>query len=76
MPKLNVIVTSTRPGRVGYPIGQWFVEAAKAHGGFDVELVDLAEVGLPLLDEPNHPRLGQYLHSAHQGLELAERRQR
>jgi len=22
--------------------------------------VDLAELGLPLLDEPNHPRLGQY----------------
>lgn len=25
-----------------------------------VEAVDLAEVGLPFLDEPNHPRLGQY----------------
>jgi NAD(P)H-dependent FMN reductase len=62
MPKLNVIVASTRPGRVGYPVAQWFTELARAHGGFDVELVDLAEVGLPLLDEPNHPRLGQYVH--------------
>jgi NAD(P)H-dependent FMN reductase len=32
------------------------------HGGFDVELVDLAEQQLPILDEPNHPRLGQYVH--------------
>jgi NAD(P)H-dependent FMN reductase len=62
MPKLNVIVASTRPGRVGYPVAQWFTELARAHGGFEVELVDLAEVGLPLLDEPNHPRLGQYVH--------------
>lgn len=62
MPKLNVVVTSTRPGRVGYPVAQWFVDLAVAHGGFDVELVDLAEANLPLLDEPNHPRLGQYIH--------------
>jgi len=62
MPKLNVVVASTRPGRVGYPVGQWFTGLAVAHAGFDVELVDLASVGLPLLDEPNHPRLGQYVH--------------
>lgn len=62
MPKLDVVVASTRPGRVGYPIGQWFTGFAAAHGGFDVELVDLAAAGLPLLDEPNHPRLRQYVH--------------
>jgi NAD(P)H-dependent FMN reductase len=62
MPELNVIVASTRPGRVGYPVAQWFTELATAHGGFDVELVDLAAFDLPLLDEPDHPRLGQYVH--------------
>lgn len=62
MPKLNVVIASTRPGRIGHPIGEWFVGLADAHGGFEVELVDLAEVGLPLLDEPNHPMLGRYLH--------------
>ena len=62
MRKLIVVVASTRPGRVGSSVGQWFAQAARAHGGFEVELVDLAEVGLPLLDEPNHPRLGQYVH--------------
>ncbi|MFE0377187.1 NADPH-dependent FMN reductase [Streptomyces inhibens] len=55
-----IVVGSTRPGRAGLPISQWFVERARAHGGFDIILVDLAELDLPLLDEPNIPRLQQY----------------
>jgi NAD(P)H-dependent FMN reductase len=62
MPKLNVVVASTRPGRVGLPVAQWFTALAETHGGFEVELVDLADFDLPLLDEPHHPRLGQYVH--------------
>src|SRR5450432_3830534 len=62
MSKLSVIIGSTRPGRVGLPIGQWFFECAKAHGKFDVQLVDLKEQNLPLLDEPKHPRFSQYEH--------------
>jgi NAD(P)H-dependent FMN reductase len=61
--KLEIIVASTRPGRVGLPIGQWAEAEARAHGGFaEVELVDLAAVNLPFMDEPNHPRLAQYTH--------------
>jgi NAD(P)H-dependent FMN reductase len=63
MSKLGVVIASTRPGRVGLPIGTWFLERAKAHGKFEVELLDLAEIGLPLLDEPKHPRLQQYEHA-------------
>jgi NAD(P)H-dependent FMN reductase len=62
MPKLHVILASTRPGRAGEPIADWFVERAIAHGAFDVELVDLADVALPFMDEPNHPRLRRYTH--------------
>ena len=62
MSKLQVIIASTRPGRQGPAVARWFVEAAVRHGAFDVELVDLAEVALPLLDEPAHPRLKQYQH--------------
>src|SRR4051794_36686402 len=62
MPKLYVIAVSTRPKRAGFPLAQWTFDRAKAHGGFDVELVDLRDVGLPLFDEPNHPRLRQYEH--------------
>ncbi len=60
--KLGVVIVSTRPGRVGLPIGRWFFDQAKRHGKFDVQLVDLKEQNLPLLDEPKHPRLGQYEH--------------
>lgn len=62
MPKLLVVVASTRPGRIGPVIADWFVGRAHEHGGFEVEVADLAELNLPLFDEPNHPRLGQYMH--------------
>ena len=57
MPRLGVVIVSTRQGRVGAPVGEWFMERARRHGGFDVELVDLKAVNLPMLSEPNHPRL-------------------
>jgi NAD(P)H-dependent FMN reductase len=60
MALLEVVIASTRPGRVGLPVAEWFVAHAVNHGGFDVEVADLAEIDLPLLDEPNHPRLRQY----------------
>jgi NAD(P)H-dependent FMN reductase len=62
MPRLQIIVASTRPGRVGLPIARWVYDRAVEHDAFDVELVDLAEVDLPFLDEPKHPRLGEYFH--------------
>ncbi len=62
MPRLTVIIGSTRPGRAGQPIAEWFVDRARAHGAFDVQVADLADLALPLLDEPNHPRLGRYTH--------------
>ena len=62
MPQLQVIIASTRPGRVGLPVGEWFYARAVAHGAFTVDLVDLAELRLPFMDEPNHPRLHQYTH--------------
>lgn len=60
--KLNIIVGSTRPGRIGPVVGRWVEEAARADGRFAVNLVDLADFGLPLLDEAAHPRLQQYEH--------------
>jgi NAD(P)H-dependent FMN reductase len=60
MPRLTIIIGSTRPGRAGLPIATWFADRARSHGAFDVDVVDLAELDLPLLDEPNHPRLRRY----------------
>jgi NAD(P)H-dependent FMN reductase len=62
MPKLHVVTVSTRPGRVGPAIAAWFTAHARAHGGFEVRDVDLAEVALPMFDEPRHPRFRQYEH--------------
>lgn len=59
-PRLMIIIASTRPGRVGLPVGQWFAGLAEAQGDFDVQVVDLAELNLPFMDEPNHPRLRAY----------------
>lgn len=61
-PVVDVIVGSTRPGRIGSAVGEWIAEQGRLHGGLEVELVELADVGLPLFDEPQHPRLGQYAH--------------
>lgn len=61
-PVLQIIVASTRPGRVGLPVAQWVHEVAEKHQGFAVELVDLAELDLPMMNEPNHPRLRKYTH--------------
>lgn len=62
MLRLNVVIASTRPGRVGKPVGDWFVDHAGKHGGFDVQVADLAEFDLPIYDEPHHPRLQKYQH--------------
>lgn len=59
-PLLQIIVASTRPGRVGEPIARWFADHAREHGAFDVEIIDLAEVDLPMFAEPEHPRFARY----------------
>jgi NAD(P)H-dependent FMN reductase len=62
VPHLTVVIASTRPGRAGLPIAEWFTARARAHGGFEVEVADLAALALPMMDEPSHPRLRQYIH--------------
>nr|WP_256208941.1 NAD(P)H-dependent oxidoreductase [Nitrosospira sp. Nsp14] len=62
MLKLHTIICSTRPGPRGPVVAQWFHQLARQHNGFDAALVDLAEVNLPLFDEPEHPVLQRYRH--------------
>ena len=61
-PSLQVIICSTRPGRVGPAVARWFDTVARQHGAFSVALVDVADFALPIYDEPKHPRLQQYAH--------------
>lgn len=58
--KLNIIIASTRPGRGGPAVAKWFNEFAKQDGKFEPVLIDLADIDLPILDEPNHPRMKKY----------------
>jgi NAD(P)H-dependent FMN reductase len=59
---LQVMTVSTRDNRQGTAVADWFNDVAREHGGFDIDAIDLREVGLPLFDEPRHPRLHQYEH--------------
>ena len=62
MPRLQIFIVSTRPARKGTVVAGWFEQQARHHGKFDVEVVDLAQVNLPMMDEPEHPRLRKYQH--------------
>jgi len=57
-----IVIASTRPGRIGLPVSEWLETRVAAHGGFDVDVADLAAIDLPMMDEPNHPRLKKYEH--------------
>ncbi|WP_211265791.1 NADPH-dependent FMN reductase family protein [Actinacidiphila oryziradicis] len=50
------------PNRAGAAVAESFAEAARAHEGFEVDVADLAEIDLPLFNEPNHPMTGNYVH--------------
>jgi NAD(P)H-dependent FMN reductase len=62
MPKLNILITSTRPGRKGPAVAQWIYQYAKTEGSFECELIDLASFNLPVFDEPHHPATRKYQH--------------
>ncbi len=73
--KVLIIVASTRPGRIGRSIADWFYAQAR-EGRTDVhfELVDLADWSLPLLDEPIPAKAHLYKHEHTQrwGAKIAE----
>jgi len=60
MYKLKVISSTVRPGRKGPVIAEWIAEKARESGEFEVEILDLGEIELPLMLEPNHPRMQKY----------------
>lgn len=65
--RLGVVVGSTRPGRKAAAVADWVLKNGRQHpevasGWVDVQVIDLAEVGLPLLDEPVPAVFGAYQH--------------
>jgi NAD(P)H-dependent FMN reductase len=60
MPRLSLIIASTRPQRIGHLVAQWVLDAVPAD--FTVTVHDLREIALPFLDEPGQPADGNYAH--------------
>lgn len=60
MYKLKVINSTVRPGRKSPIIASWITSLVNEQGIFEAEFLDLGEINLPLMNEPNHPRLKQY----------------
>jgi NAD(P)H-dependent FMN reductase len=60
MTKIAIILGSTRPGRNGEDVAHWVLENASRRTDAYFELVDIADYGLPHLDEAMPPSLGRY----------------
>jgi NAD(P)H-dependent FMN reductase len=60
MLRLAVIIGSTRPGRIGEPVGHWVYEIAHKRNDAEFELIDIRDFNLPLLDDAVPPSMGKY----------------
>jgi NAD(P)H-dependent FMN reductase len=60
---IQIIIGSTRPGRVGPQIADWMVEQLPKSDTTTYEIVDIVDWKLPLFDEPIHPSMNQYMHA-------------
>jgi NAD(P)H-dependent FMN reductase/ribosomal protein S18 acetylase RimI-like enzyme len=63
--RIVVLVCSTRPGALGPAVGEWLTGTLAASAGtLDADLVPLAigDLGLPFLDEEEHPSAGVHEH--------------
>lgn len=60
MTRIGIVTASTRPRRIGHHVSAWV--SALAPVGVEVVDVDLRELDLPLLDEPEMPSDGHYVH--------------
>ncbi|WP_406195202.1 NAD(P)H-dependent oxidoreductase [Kitasatospora sp. NBC_01560] len=60
MPKIGIILGSTRPNRNGEQVARWVLDIAARRTDARFELLDLRDHPLPHLDEPMPPSLGRY----------------
>ena len=56
--RIGIVISSSRPTRIGPQVARWV--STLAPEGADVEIVDLAEIDLPFLAEPEQPATGSY----------------
>lgn len=63
MPVIGILVGSTRPVRIGRQLADQIAELARLRSEAEITVVDLADVALPWLDEPQMPSRGDYVHA-------------
>ena len=59
MPRIQVIMSTTREGRFSERVAAWVVDGLTAHGGLDVDLLDLRDHPLPYFDGAPPARTGR-----------------
>ncbi|MET7521285.1 GNAT family N-acetyltransferase [Streptomyces sp. NPDC005248] len=65
-PLILVLVCSTRPGALGPAVGGWLAQTITPRArelGVDLMSLTLGDLGLPFLDEEEHPSTGIYRHA-------------
>lgn len=60
MPHVQIILASTREGRIGDKVARWVIGKAKKRKEFSAELVDLRDWPLPHFNDPKYPGAGEY----------------
>lgn len=58
--KIAVIISSTRPTRIGPEIADWFIRSVSGTPNASFEIIDLNKINLPFLDEAHTPQMGIY----------------
>lgn len=59
MKKIGLILGTNRPSRIGKHIADWVIQNFESNT-LSIELIDLKDVNLPFLDEPDIPAKHQY----------------
>lgn len=60
MTKIKILTGSVRPGRFNIQPATWITELAKKREDLEVEMIDVAKLNFPFLDEPKSPLMGNY----------------
>jgi NAD(P)H-dependent FMN reductase len=73
VPKVQIILGSTREGREGEKVAQWIFNEAQKRDDFDVEYIDLRDIPLPFFDEAVSPSYNKGEYANPLGAEWAKR---
>jgi NAD(P)H-dependent FMN reductase len=62
MSKVAILIGSVRPNRRSVQVAKWLQSQLTQVGGVQYDLIDLKDINLPMMNEPNIPFTGIYTH--------------